>query len=166
MNDPTQGFSTRELIQDRANSSKQLPETTTEEINIARTYRRFYTAYQLRDLCNEVPIHVVARRYEVPRGLVQTLAQTCEGFAAGMILFCERMGWGMLRAALEHMSDRLKAGAKDDLLDLAKIPFVKSQTARVFWEHGMKSLSLVAEADPKDVVPVLLVVSWYSGRGP
>lgn len=146
------------LIGTRANSAKPLPEDTVEDINFARIYRRFYTAFQLRDLCNEVPIHVVARRFEVPRGLVQTLAQTCEGFAAGMILFCDWMGWGMLKAALEHMSDRLKAGAKADLLELAQISFVKSRTARVFWEHGMKSVSIVAEADPKDIVPILLLV--------
>ena len=50
-------------------------------------------ALQLRDLCNEVPIHKVAIKYDVPRGSVQTLAQTCQGFAAGMIKFCEHMGW-------------------------------------------------------------------------
>lgn len=146
------------LIQSRANSAKALPEGNADEIRVARTYRRFYTAFQLRDLCNEVPIHVVARRFEVPRGLVQTLAQTCEGFAAGLIRFCDRMGWGMLKAALEHMIDRLKAGARADLLELARIPFIKSRTARVFWEHGMKSFSILAEADPKDLVPLLLLV--------
>jgi len=104
-----------------------------------------------------MPIHVVARKYEVPRGFVQTLAQICEGFAAGMITFCDKMGWGMLKAALEHMSDRLKAGTRADLLELAKIPFVKSRTARVFWENGFKGLRTVAEADAKDLVPVLLL---------
>ena len=64
----------------------------------------------------------------------------------------------MLKAALEHMIDRLKAGARADLLELARIPFVKSRTARVFWEHGMKSFSILAEADPKDLVPLLLLV--------
>jgi DNA polymerase theta len=49
---------------------------------------------QLRDLCNEIPIHVVARKYDMPRGSVQTLSQTCQGFAAGMVKFCEHMGWG------------------------------------------------------------------------
>ena len=68
------------------------------------------------------------------------------------------MGWGMLKSVLEHMSDRLKAGARADLLDLAKIPFVKSRTARVLWENGFKSLAAVAEVDPKDLVPVLLIV--------
>lgn len=93
----------------------------------------------------------------MPRGFVQTLAQICEGFAAGMIRFCDRMGWGMLKAALEHMVDRLKAGARADLLDLARIPFVKSRTARVFWENGYKGLRGVAEAEAKDLVPILLL---------
>ena len=93
-----------------------LPENTTEEIEMARIYRRFYTAFQLRDLCNEVPVHAVARKYDVPRGSVQSLVQVCEGFAAGMIKFCERMQWGMLQSVLEHMRDRLKAGARADLL--------------------------------------------------
>ena len=69
-------------------------ETTPEETETARRYRRFYLALQLRDLCNEVPIHRVAKKYDTPRGSVQNLAQTCEGFAAGMIKFCEHMGWG------------------------------------------------------------------------
>ncbi|MCJ1438761.1 hypothetical protein MMC27_008151 [Xylographa pallens] len=140
-----------------ANSGKQLPENTPQEKDTARIYRRFYAAFQLRDLCNEIPIHTIARKYDTPRGFVQNLAQTCEGFAAGMIKFCERMGWGMLRSVLEHMCDRLKAGAKADLLDLAKIPFVKSRTARVFWENGFKSIRTIAAAESKDLVPILLL---------
>ena len=69
------------------------------------------------------------------------------------------MGWGMLKSVLEHMSDRLKVGAKADLLELAKIPFVKSRTARVFWENGMKSVRVVAEANATDLVPILLLVT-------
>ena len=87
-----------------------MKETTAEEMNLARVYRRFYAALQLRDLCNEMPVHMVATKYDMPRGAIQNLPQTCAGFAAGMVKFCERMGWGMLAAVLEHMSDRLKAG--------------------------------------------------------
>ena len=155
----------------RANCPKALPERTPDEITLARIYRRFYTAFQLRDLSNEVPVHVVARKYDYPRGLVQnSIAQVCEGFAAGMIKFCERLGWGMLKSVLEHMSDRLKAGAKSDLLELAAIPFVKSRTARVFWENGLKNVRTVAEFEPKDIVPILLFVratmsSVYRSQG-
>ncbi|KAL9030231.1 MAG: hypothetical protein Q9196_001625 [Gyalolechia fulgens] len=146
------------LIACRANSGKQLPEQDAEQIRTARTYRRFYAAFQLRDLCNEIPIHTVARKFEIARGVVQTLAQTCEGFAAGMVQFCATLSWGMLKSVLEHMSDRLKAGARADLLELARIPFVKSRTARVFWENGMQSLRAVAEAEAKELVPLLLLV--------
>lgn len=87
-----------------------MKQSTSEESETARIYRRFYAALQLRDLCNEMPIHAVARKYDLPRGVVQNLAQTCHGFAAGMIKFCERMNWGGFAAYLDHFSDRLKAG--------------------------------------------------------
>ena len=112
-----------------------------------------------------MPIHAVARKYGTSRGFVQTLAQTCEGFAAGTIQFCDLMAFGMLKSVLEHMSDRLKAGARADLLDLAKIPFVKSRTARVLWDNGFRSLMAVAEADPKDLVPTLLLVRTHRSIG-
>ncbi|TDZ73168.1 DNA polymerase theta [Colletotrichum trifolii] len=139
-----------------------LKETTPEEKEIVRVHRRFYLAFQLRDLCNEVPIHVVARKYDVPRGAVQNLSQTCHGFAAGMIKFCEHMGWGIMAAALDHFSDRLRAGAKSDLLALAQITFVKSRTARVFWENGFRSVAAVANADPKELLPILMQASKES----
>jgi DNA polymerase theta len=69
-------------------------ENTPEEKGAARIYRRFYLTLQLRDLCNEVPVHRVARKYDMPRGTVQMLAQNCQGFAAGMVKFCGIMGWG------------------------------------------------------------------------
>ncbi|KAK0119000.1 hypothetical protein ONS96_012073 [Cadophora gregata f. sp. sojae] len=136
-----------------------MKETTPQEIETARIYRRFYFALQLRDLCNEVPIHTVARKYDIPRGIVQNLAQTCHGFAAGMIKFCERMNWGALAAVLDHFSDRLRAGAKADLLALAEITYIKSRTARVFWENGFKTVAAIAAADVKDIWPVLLQVN-------
>lgn len=148
----------------RANSGQSFPETTPQEIDIARIYRRFYAAFQLRDLCNEVPAHRVAIKFEVSRGYVQSLSRTCEGFAAGIIKFCERMGWGMLQSVLSHMSDRLKAGARADLLELATIPFVKNRTARVLWENGLKSLRAVADAEAKDLVPLLLLAQGRKYR--
>ncbi|TVY30431.1 Helicase and polymerase-containing protein [Lachnellula hyalina] len=134
-----------------------MKESTPEELETVRVYKRFYSALQLRDLCNEMPIHAVARKYDIPRGIVQNLAQTCHGFAAGIIKFCQRMGWGALAAVLDHYSDRLRAGAKSDLLALAEITYIKSRTARVFWENGYRTVAAVATADPKDLLPVFLM---------
>lgn len=125
---------------------------------MARIYHRAYAAFQLRDLSNEVPLSIIAQRYHTPRGIVQNLAQTCHGFAAAMVKFCQRMGWGMLAAVLDHMRDRLQAGARDDLLEMAKVTFVKSWTARMLWENGFKNVRALAEADPKDLIPILMMV--------
>lgn len=138
------------------NSGAELKEGTAEEIRIARVYRRAYAAFQLRDLCNEATIHDVSLKYSVPRGQVQNLSQTCHGFAMGMVKFCERMQWGMLGAVLEHMLDRLRAGARADLLEMTQIAFVKSRMARMFWENGFKSVRALSEADPQDLVPVMM----------
>ncbi|KXH49070.1 DEAD/DEAH box helicase [Colletotrichum simmondsii] len=146
----------KRAVINRLAQGSALKETTAEEKEIVRVHRRFYMAFQLRDLCNEMPIHVVARKYDVPRGAVQTLSQTCNGFAAGMIKFCEYMDWGVMSAALDHFSDRLRAGAKADLLALAKITFVKSRTARVFWENGFRSIAAIANADPNELLPILM----------
>lgn len=90
---------------------------------------------------------------------MQTLTQICHGFAAGIVKFCQRMGWDMLAVVLDHMRDRLQAGARADLLEMAQVAYVKSRTARLLWENGFKTLRALAEADPKDLLPVLMMVS-------
>lgn len=130
-------------------------------MNQARIYWRAYTALQLRDVSNEVPLSTISKRYNIPRGNVQTLAQTCHSFAAGMVKFCQRMGWGMLAAVFEHMRDRLQAGARADLLEMAQVAYVKSRTARIFWENGFRSVRALAESGPTDLVPVLMMVSFF-----
>ncbi|KAL2798213.1 hypothetical protein BJX66DRAFT_54208 [Aspergillus keveii] len=140
-------------------SGAVIKENTPEQVTLARIYRRAYTAFQLRDLSNEVPLPVIANRYRIPRGGVQTLAQQCHGFAAGIVKFCQRMGWGMLAAVLDHMRDRLEAGARADLLEMAQVTYVKGWTARLLRDNGFRNLRALAEANPKDVVPVLMMVN-------
>lgn len=138
-------------------SGADLPTRTAAETTLTRIYSRAYAAFQLRDICNEIPLHQISAKYSVPRGSVQNLAQTCHGFAAGMVKFCDHMGWGMLSAVLEHMIDRLRAGAKADLLEMAQVMFVKSRMARILWEDGFKSVRALAEARVEDLVPVMMI---------
>ena len=70
---------------------ENLPERTENELRTARMYRRVYSTFALRDICNETPINTISLRYNLPRGTIQNLAQSCHGFAAGMIKFCQRM---------------------------------------------------------------------------
>lgn len=71
----------------------------------------------------------------------------------------------MMAAVLDHVADRLRAGAKADLLELAKITFVKSRTARIFYDNGFKSVAAVGSADPTELVPILMQVrNWLPLR--
>lgn len=63
-----------------------------------------------------------------------------------------------MAAVLDHMRDRLEAGARADLLEMAQVTFVKSWTARLLRDNGFKNLRALAEAEPKDLVPVLMMV--------
>lgn len=101
----------------------------------------------LRELINERPVHVVAANYDIARGFIQQLSSTCRGFATTSATFCKVMGWTGLAVLLEHYSWRLDLGVKDDLMDLARIPFVKSYTARVFHDNGLKTVAAVAAAE-------------------
>ncbi|KAL5000795.1 hypothetical protein BDV10DRAFT_182982 [Aspergillus recurvatus] len=147
------------FVNSMVQSGASMQEDTAEQVTQARIYRRAYTAFQLRDLSNEVPLPMISSRYKIPRGAIQTLAQQCHGFAAGIVKFCQRMGWGMLAAVLEHMRDRLEAGARADLLEMAQVTYVKGWTARLLRDNGFRNLRALAEADPKDIVPVLKMVN-------
>lgn len=146
------------FVNRNANSgSQRLPLSTPAEIGFGLPYHRFYTALQLRDLCLELPLSAVSAKYAVPRGVLQSLLTASHGTAASAVAFCTRMGWGMLAAALEHMRDRLHAEAKADLLELARIPWVKNRTARLLWENGYRGLRRVAEADVEALAGVLVL---------
>ncbi|PYH89900.1 DNA-directed DNA polymerase theta [Aspergillus ellipticus CBS 707.79] len=147
------------FVNSMVQSGASLKGNTPEQVKQARIYRRAYAAFQLRDLSNEVPLATIANRYRIPRGAVQTLAQQCHGFAAGIVKFCHRMGWGMLGAVLDHMRDRLEAGARADLLEMAQVTYVKGWTARLLRENGFRNLRALAEADAKDLVPILMMAN-------
>lgn len=44
------------------------------------------------------------------------------------------------------------------MLALAQVTFIKSRTARIFWDNGYKSVGAVAAADAKELIPILLMV--------
>ena len=46
--------------------------------------------------------------------------------------------------------------ARADLLEMAQVTYVKSRMARILWENGLKSVRALAEADPKDRVPIMM----------
>jgi replicative superfamily II helicase len=128
-----------------------------EAVARGRTYRRFYISLMLRRLINEKPVHLVAREFDIARGFVQSLSSTCRGFAATSATYCRAMGWSGLAVLLEHYAWRLDLGVKDDLIELAKLPWVKSATARVFWDCGLRSIEIVSKEGEEKVLEALVM---------
>ena len=122
----------------------------------ARVHRRFYVSLMLRRLINEAPMHRVAREFGVARGFVQSLASTCRSFAATTAAFCRVMGWTGLAVLVEHYSWRLDVGVAEELAGLACLPWVRSATARVFWQQGLHGVKAVADAPVERVLAVLV----------
>ncbi|PWW73539.1 P-loop containing nucleoside triphosphate hydrolase protein [Tuber magnatum] len=132
-----------------------LREDSPQNISKARVYRRFYVSLMLRELLNEKPVHIVAANYNIARGFIQQLSITCKGFATTSGTFCKVMGWTGLAVLLEHYSWRLDMGVKADLMNLARIPFVKSVTARIFHESGLKSVEAVSASNVETLAKLL-----------
>lgn len=122
----------------------------------------------LQHLIKEEPLSKVAESFGIERGFLQNLSSTTTGFASMVQTFCSRLGWENLALLLGGFKERLvfgisftvclMKGCRTDLLELAKLPYVKGYTARVFWEGGMKNVSAIAESDASDVVPLLVKV--------
>ena len=72
------------LVNKLVNSGAEMKESTPEEANMVGIYRRAYCAFQLRDLCNEVPIHNISLKFAIPRGSFQNLVSlSFEKFMTG-----------------------------------------------------------------------------------
>jgi hypothetical protein len=72
-----------------------------------------------------------------------------------MVKFCERMGWGMLAVVLNHMVDRLHAGARADLLGMPQVTYVTSRMAHIQYS-GVKGVRALAHAETEDLVPIMM----------
>lgn len=116
-----------------------------------RIAKRFYNALILCQLINEVPIHEVARHFEVQsRGSLQSLLQSAAMFSSMMVNFCRTMQWGFLEVILQHYAQRIGAGGvKTDLLELMEIDMVASTRARHLFNAGYRNVKSVAEATPR-----------------
>jgi DNA_pol_Q helicase like region helical domain len=127
----------------------------------------------VQQLIQETPLSKVSESFGIERGFLQNLCLSTEGFASMVQNFCSKLGWSNLSILLRGFKERLAFGLSNsvnsdvgvcgDLLELAKLPYVKGYTARIFWEGGLKSVGAVAESDLSDIVPLLMKACRLAG---
>lgn len=101
----------------------------------------------MQELIDEVPIHVVASKFKVNRGILQGLQQCASLFAGVVTSFCSALDWDLLSLLVSQFKDRIFFGVHQDLLDLMKIPTLNSQRARALFKAGFHTLVELSNSD-------------------
>ncbi|GFV45792.1 DNA polymerase theta [Trichonephila clavipes] len=118
-------------------------------------HQRFYASLALNDLIQEVPLSVVAEKYDCTRGILQSLQQTTSTFAGMLTVFCNRLGWYNLELLFASFQKRVHFGIQQELCDLVRLSTLNAQRARALYNAGFETISSLACATPDEVALVL-----------
>ncbi|XP_044589715.1 DNA polymerase theta-like [Cotesia glomerata] len=114
-------------------------------------HKRFFTALALHDLVREVPLHIVCRKYDCVRGVIQSLQQSSSTFAGMVSQFCKKLGWNCIELLVSQFQTRLQFGVCRELLDLLRLPMLNGLRARSLFKEGITTVAELASADAMDV---------------
>ncbi|VDO71137.1 unnamed protein product [Schistosoma margrebowiei] len=119
-------------------------------------HRRFYTALVLYRLVNEDGLQIVAKKFGVNRGLLQSLQQQAATYAGMVTIFCNRLGWNHMERVIANFQSRLCYGVSDELVDLIRLlPLVNAERARALYAGGYSSVSSLASARPQEISRII-----------
>ncbi|CAK1551516.1 unnamed protein product [Leptosia nina] len=109
---------------------------------------RFYLALMLRDLWRLMPVSVVADKYNISRGTVQSVMTSSCSFASSAERLCEE--WDSLwplRALFHELATRLRNCAMPELEHLMELPAVRKARAMQLYRAGYKRVEEIARAN-------------------
>ncbi|KAF7666225.1 hypothetical protein LDENG_00114630 [Lucifuga dentata] len=114
-------------------------------------HKRFFTTLVLQDLVNEVPLGVVASKYNCSRGQLQSLQQSASTYAGMVTVFCKRLGWHTMELLLSQYQTRLSFGIQRELVDLVRVSLLNAARARALYAQGFCTVAELARATVSDV---------------
>ncbi|XP_077575517.1 DNA polymerase theta isoform X1 [Stigmatopora nigra] len=118
-------------------------------------HKRFFTTLILQDLVKEVPLGVVASKYNCNRGQLQSLQQSAATYAGMVTVFCRRLGWNNMELLLSQYQTRLSFGIQRELVDLVRVSLLTATRARALYAQGLCTIAELARASVADVVKSL-----------
>ena len=114
------------------------------------------------DLINEINLKDITKKYNVERGLIQSLQIQCATYAGQVSRFCEMYGAVLLSTTLNKFRQRLNFAARSELLSLMVLPSCKRDIARVLFNSGIKSPIELSELN-YDAIYVIIKESTIVG---
>ena len=133
----------------------RIPTRTEEQRRKLAIHQRFYSALALLELVNEIPLRTVSRRYNMNKGLLQSLQGSASTFAGMVTKFCEKLGWKSLEMLIDQFQSRLSFGVTRELCDLVRISLLNGARARLLFNSGYHTVSAVAMASPTELAKIL-----------
>ena len=120
--------------------------STDRDRKLLAIHRRFRAALALNELVREVPLHEVARKFDLPKGQLQSLQITAGTFAGMVTIFCKKLGFKNVELLISQFQTRLEFGIEQELSDLVKISLLNGYRARALYTAGFHNLVLIAAA--------------------
>ncbi|XP_026995909.1 helicase POLQ-like isoform X1 [Tachysurus fulvidraco] len=114
---------------------------------------RLYLALVLYSLLNETNVWNVSDRFQLTRGLIQTLVSSASAFCSCVLHFTEELEefWAY-KALLTELTRRLTYCVQAELIPLMEVTGVMEFRAKQLYNAGYKSLAHLANADPNVLV--------------
>ncbi|XP_076358965.1 DNA polymerase theta-like [Tachypleus tridentatus] len=133
----------------------QIKSSVARQAKSLLTHKRFYAALALNELVQEVPLSQVSRKYDCPKGVLQSLQQGAATFAGMVTVFCNRLGWHNLELLISQFHNRLHFGIQRELCDLVRLTSLNAQRARALYNGGYETIAALAVADPHKIEQLL-----------
>ncbi|KAK2827372.1 hypothetical protein Q7C36_018298 [Tachysurus vachellii] len=114
---------------------------------------RLYLALVLYSLLKETNVWNVSDRFQLTRGLIQTLVSSSSAFCSCVLHFTEELEefWAY-KALLTELTRRLTYCVQAELIPLMEVTGVMEFRAKQLYNAGYKSLAHLANADPNVLV--------------
>ena len=118
--------------------------------------QRFTLALVLTELVNEVPIETISRKYSMSVYNIMEEQKTCARFASYVAAICGTLGWGDMEGLINRISDRITAGAQEEILELTKIPHIGIHRARALYMGGITTPKAIVTLGSIDKIAAVL----------
>ena len=94
-------------------------------------------------------------RYKINKGMLQSLQNAAATFAGMLTSFCHKLGWTCLEVLLDQFQSRLTFGVSKELCNLVRISLLSGFKARLLYDRGYETVSVLAFADVNAIATLL-----------
>ncbi|KAI6652765.1 DNA polymerase theta-like [Oopsacas minuta] len=119
---------------------------TDKDRKLLAIHRRFRAALALNELVREVHLHDVAKKFDLPKGQLQSLQISAGTFAGMVTVFCRKLGFKNIELLISQLQTRLEFGIEQELNELVRISLLNGYRARALYTAGFHNLVLIAAA--------------------